>query len=50
MVAVAVSAVLFVVGNADQPVKTHPVQNMIATGSIDSDLAIRIWVDPGPKP
>jgi len=31
-------------------VATHPIQNMIATGSIDSDLAIRIWEDPGPKP
>ena len=29
-------------------VQTHPSQNMIATGSIDSDLAIRIWVDPRP--
>jgi len=28
-------------------VQTHPTQNMIATGSIDSDLGIRIWVDPG---
>lgn len=26
-------------------VQTHPQQNMIASGSIDSDLAIRIWVD-----
>jgi len=31
-------------------VATHPTQNMIATGSIDSDLAIRIWVDPRPRP
>lgn len=29
--------------------QTHPTQNMIATGSIDSDLSIRIWVDPGTK-
>lgn len=29
-------------------VQTHPSQNMIATGSIDSDLAIRLWVDPRP--
>jgi len=28
-------------------IQTHPTQNMIATGSIDSDLGIRIWVDPG---
>jgi len=28
-------------------VATHPIQNMIATGSMDSDLGIRIWVDPG---
>jgi len=27
--------------------QTHPSQNMIATGSIDSDLAIRIWYDRG---
>ena len=25
--------------------QTHPKENMIATGSIDSDLCIRIWVD-----
>ncbi|KNZ72435.1 hypothetical protein J132_03401 [Termitomyces sp. J132] len=30
--------------------QTHPLQNMIATGSIDSDLSIRIWSDRGPKP
>lgn len=25
--------------------QTHPSQNMIATGSIDADLSIRIWED-----
>jgi COMPASS component SWD3 len=25
--------------------QVHPKENMIATGSIDSDLSIRIWVD-----
>ena len=25
--------------------QTHPHQNMIATGSINNDLSIRIWVD-----
>ena len=30
-------------------IQTHPTQNMIATGSIDSDLGIRIWVDPGQR-
>ncbi|KXN86729.1 WD repeat-containing protein 5 [Leucoagaricus sp. SymC.cos] len=28
-------------------VATHPSENMIATGSIDSDLAIRLWYDRG---
>ncbi|KAI8985786.1 WD40-repeat-containing domain protein [Trametes punicea] len=28
-------------------VATHPQQNMIASGSIDSDLTIRIWADRG---
>lgn len=27
--------------------QTHPQQNMIATGCIDSDLGIRIWSDSG---
>jgi len=31
-------------------VATHPKQNMIATGSIDSDLTVRIWADHGPQP
>lgn len=26
-------------------VATHPEQNMIASGSIETDLTIRIWVD-----
>ncbi|KAG6817127.1 hypothetical protein H0H87_012318 [Tephrocybe sp. NHM501043] len=31
------------------PPQTHPLQNTIATGSIDSDLSIRIWSDRGPN-
>ncbi len=27
--------------------QTHPQQNMIASGSIDSDLTVKIWVDRG---
>jgi COMPASS component SWD3 len=27
--------------------QVHPTQNMIATGSIDNDLCIRIWADRG---
>jgi hypothetical protein len=27
--------------------QTHPQQNMIASGSIDSDLTIKVWVDRG---
>lgn len=30
--------------------QTHPEHNMIASGSIDSDCTIRIWVDRGPVP
>jgi hypothetical protein len=26
--------------------QTHPQQNMIATGSMDTDLTVRIWTDP----
>lgn len=29
--------------------QTHPQQNMIASGSIESDLSIKIWVDRGPN-
>jgi hypothetical protein len=25
--------------------QTHPEQNMIASGSIDSDLTVKVWVD-----
>lgn len=25
--------------------QTHPQQNMIASGSIDSDLTVKVWVD-----
>jgi hypothetical protein len=52
VVAVAVSVLFF---ESHDPnfnqlaIQTHPTQNMIATGSIDSDLGIRIWVDPGPR-
>ena len=27
--------------------QTHPQQNMIASGSIDSDLTVKVWVDRG---
>ena len=27
--------------------QTHPQQNMIASGSIESDLTVRIWIDRG---
>jgi COMPASS component SWD3 len=27
-------------------IQTHPQQNMIASGSIESDTSIRIWVEP----
>jgi hypothetical protein len=28
--------------------QTHPQQNMIASGSMDSDLTVKVWVDRGP--
>jgi len=28
-------------------VATHPQQNMIASGSMDSDLTVKVWVDRG---
>jgi hypothetical protein len=27
--------------------QTHPQQNMIASGSMDSDLTVKVWVDRG---
>ena len=27
--------------------QTHPQQNMIASGSIDSDLTVKVWADRG---
>ena len=36
--------------NFDQlGIQTHPTQNMIATGSIDFNFGIKIWVDPGQR-